>query len=116
MNKIFKMTEEKGFFAEVPQQPAAGKVQYYFEITDSKGTNTYFKDAPVVIRFKGGVPGFILVPHILFMFIAMLFSTLAGLMSVIKFPLYKKYTIWTLILSHYRRHDTGTAGSVLCLW
>jgi len=54
--------------------------------------------SPVVIRFKGGVPGFILLPHILFMFIAMLFSTLAGLMSIIKYPLYKKYSVWTLIL------------------
>ena len=98
MNRIFKMTEEKGFFAEVPRQPAAGKIQYYFEITDSKGANTYFKDGPIVIRFKGGVPGFILGPHILFMFLAMFFSTLAGLMSTIKFPLYKKYAVWTLIL------------------
>jgi hypothetical protein len=98
MNKIFKMTEDKGFFAEVPQQPEAGKIQYYLEITDSKGVNTWFKDAPIVIRFKGGVPGFILAPHILCMFMAMLFSTLAGLMSVIKFPSYKKYAIWTLIL------------------
>jgi hypothetical protein len=98
MNKIFKMTEEKGLYAEVPQQPAAGKIQYYFEITDSKGIQTYFKDSPVVIRFKGGVPGFILIPHILFMFIAMLFSTLAGLMSAIRHPLYKKYTLQTLIL------------------
>ena len=98
MNKIFKITEEKGFFAEVPKQPAAGKIQYYIQITDSKGVQTFFRDAPIVIRFKGGVPAFILVPHILFMFIAMMFSTLAGLMSVIKFPLYKKYTFWTLIL------------------
>jgi hypothetical protein len=98
MNRIFKMTEEKGFFAEVPKQPAAGKIAYFFEITDSKGTVTYLKDSPVVIRFKGGVPGFILLPHILFMFIAMLFSTLAGLMAVVKFPLFRKYTIWTLIL------------------
>jgi hypothetical protein len=98
MNKVFKITEEKGFFAEVPQQPAAGKLQYYFEVTDSKGTQTILKETPVVIRFKGGVPGFILLPHILCMFLAMLFSTLAGLMSVIKFPLYKKYAIWTLVL------------------
>jgi hypothetical protein len=98
MNKIFRMTEEKGFFADVPQQPPAGKIQYYFEISDSKGSQIFFRDAPIVIRFKGGVPGYILVPHILFMFIAMLFSTLAGLMSVIRFPLYKKYTLWTLIL------------------
>ena len=32
------------------------------------------------------------------MFVAMLFSTLAGLMAVIKYPLYKKYAIWTLLL------------------
>lgn len=98
MNKVFKITEDKGFFAEVPQQPAAGKLQYYFEITDSNGTRSYLQETPVVIRFKGGVPAFILIPHILFMFMAILFSTLAGLMSVIKYPLYKKYSIWTLIL------------------
>ncbi len=98
MNKVFKITEEKGFFAVVPQQPPAGKIQYYFEITDSKGTQTYFKDEPIVIRFKGGVPPYILIPHILFMFFAMLFSTLAGLMALIKYPLYKKYGVLTLIL------------------
>jgi hypothetical protein len=98
MNKVFHMTEEKGLFAEVPQQPAAGKIEYYLEITDSRGTQTFFKDKPVVIRFKGGVPAPILIPHILLMFAAMLFSTLAGLMSVIKYPLYKKYTLWTFIL------------------
>jgi hypothetical protein len=90
--------KKEGFFAEVPQQPEAGKLQYYFELTDSKGTLSYFKDSPIVIRFKGGVPSFILIPHILFMFLAMLFSTLAGLMSVIRYPLYKKYSVWTLIL------------------
>jgi hypothetical protein len=90
--------KKEGFFAEVPQQPAAGKLQYYFEITDSNGTRSYYKDSPVVIRYKGSVPAFILIPHILFMFIAMLFSSLAGLMSIIKYPLYKKYSVWTLIL------------------
>ncbi len=98
MNKVFKRTEEKGFFADVPQEPAAGKIQYYFEITDSEGTHTYLENDPVVIRFKGGVPAFILVPHILCMFIAMLFSTLAGLMAAVKYPLFKKYALWTLIL------------------
>jgi hypothetical protein len=98
MNKIFKMNEEKGFFADVLQEPAAGKLQYYIEVTDSKGTFTYFKDKPVVIRFKGAVPPAILVPHIFLMFFAMLFSTLAGLMAVIKYSLYKKYAILTLIL------------------
>lgn len=98
LNKIFSITEDKGLFAEVPQQPAAGKLQYYIELTDASGTRTYLKETPVVIRFKGGVPAFILVPHILCMFIAMLLSTLAGLMAMLKFPLYKKYAIWTLAL------------------
>lgn len=98
MNKVFKINEEKGFFAEVPQQPEAGKLQYYYEITDSGGTRSYFKESPIVIRFKGGVPGLILLPHILFMFLAMLFSTLAGLMAILKIPLYKKYSVWALFM------------------
>jgi hypothetical protein len=87
-----------GLFAGIPQQPAAGKLQYYIEITDLNGSQSYLKENPVVIRFKGDVPAFVLVPHILLMFIAMLFSTLAGLMAIIKYPLYKKYALWTLIL------------------
>jgi hypothetical protein len=91
-------SKHKDFYAAVPQQPAAGKLQYYIEVTDSKTTRSYLKETPVVIRFKGDVPAFVLIPHILLMFIAMLFSTLAGLMAVIKYPLYKKYALWTLIL------------------
>lgn len=97
----FKFTSEpkhEGFYAEIPQQPAAGKLQYYIEIADRSGSKSYLKESPVVVRFKGDVPAFILIPHILLMFIAMLFSTLAGLMAVIKYPQYKKYALWTLIL------------------
>lgn len=96
MNRIFKMTEEKGLFADVPPQPAAGKLQYYIELTDSKGTQTLMKETPVVIRFKGGVPGYILGPHILLMFLAMFFSTAAGLLALAKVPSYKKFGAWTL--------------------
>ena len=98
MNNIFKMTEEKGFFADVPPQPAAGKLQYYIVLTDSKGEQTLMKETPVVIRFKGGVPGYILLPHILLMFIAMLFSTATGLLAIAKVPSFRKAGIWTLIL------------------
>lgn len=90
--------DEKGLFAPLPQEPAAGKLQYYIDIYDSKGTQVLFKEAPIVIRYKGSVPAVILAPHILIMFVAMLFSTLAGLMALVKLPLYKKYALWTLIL------------------
>lgn len=98
MNKIFKMTEEKGFYADIPPQPPAGKLQYYIEISDQKGTQAIMKESPVVIRFKGSVPGYILVPHIILMFIAMLFSTVTGLMSVFRVPGFRIYGIWTLVL------------------
>jgi len=98
MNKIFKITEEKGLFADIPPQPAAGKLQYYIEIADLSGTQTIMKDTPLVIRFKESVPWYILVPHILIMFTAMLFSTATGFMSVSNVPEYKKFGIWTLIL------------------
>jgi hypothetical protein len=88
----------KGLAAVVPQQPEAGKLQYYFEITDSNGTITYMKEKPIVVRFKGGVPALVMIPHILMMFVAMMFSTLAGLLAIGKNPLFRKYTTWTLIL------------------
>jgi len=98
MNKIFGLKEIKGFFAELPVQPPAGKLQYYIEITDNTGTLTLFKTNPVVVRFKGSVPGWILTPHILLMFLAMLFSTAAGIMSLVKHPSYKRFSILTLVL------------------
>ncbi|MBP8960508.1 MAG: hypothetical protein KBG40_08810 [Bacteroidales bacterium] len=98
MNKIFGINEIKGFFASVPQQPPAGKLQYYIEITDNMGTKSLFKENPIVVRFKGAVPGWALIPHIIIMFIAMLFSTLAGIMAIAHNASYKKYTVWTLIL------------------
>ena len=99
-NFVHRITspEDKGFFAGIPKQPPAGKIQYYFEITDSKGSKMYFEEEPIVIRFKGDVPAFVLIPHIIFIFMAMLFSTAAGLMSIVKYPSHKKYGIWTLIL------------------
>lgn len=97
MNNIFKMTEESGFFAKLPEQPAAGKLEYYVEVYDNSGKNLIAKEEPIVIRFKGAVPPKVLTPHILLMFIAMLLSTLAGLMAIGKHRAYKKYGFLTLI-------------------
>ena len=97
----FKFKETKmftGLAAPVPQQPEAGKLQYYFEITDSNGKVTYMMEQPIVVRFKGGVPAVVMIPHILIMFIAMLFSTLAGIMALGKDQQFVKYAKWTLVL------------------
>jgi hypothetical protein len=98
MNRIFGIDEMKGLFASVPQQPPAGKLQYYIEITDSVGKQVLFRDDPVIIRFKGAVPGWILTPHIFLMFFAMLISTLAGLLALTGYELQRKYGIIALML------------------
>lgn len=98
MNKILGIDKETGFFATIPAQPPAGKIEYYFEITDDQAMNTYFANEPIVLRFKGEVPSGILTPHIIIMFVAMLLSTLAGLMAIGKHKSYKKWGVWTLIL------------------
>lgn len=98
MNKILNINEEKGLYAEVPQQPPAGKIQYYLEIEDTAGTKEILKKTPVIIRFKGTVPSFILTPHILIMFIAMLVSTASGLLALAGIPSYRLTGIWTLVL------------------
>lgn len=97
MNKVFGVTEEKGWFAKVPDQPMAGKIQYYFEITDNKVTKVYMQTEPIVVRFKGAVPSSVLAPHIFFMFFAMLLANLAGIMAIFKFKQYKLFTNLTVI-------------------
>ncbi len=96
MNKVFGITEEKGLYAAVPKQPPAGKLEYFLELTDSRGTTTVLKETPVVIRFKGAVPSYILTPHIIFMFLAMLLANVAGLMALFNLPAFRKYSVWTL--------------------
>jgi len=66
-------------FAELPSQPPAGKLEYRVRLRDREGHEAELTDAPVVIRFRGAVPAWVLVPHILAMFFGMLFSSAAGI-------------------------------------
>jgi hypothetical protein len=62
----------------LPLQPPAGKLAYYVKLS-YKGEEYELTEDKVLIRFTGPVPLLILAPHILFMFIALLFSTRTGL-------------------------------------
>ena len=75
--------------AALPVQPVAGKLQYYLTV-DGKD---YLKDEPVVIRFRNDVPAYILIPHILLMFGAMLFAIYTFLLVVTR----KEYRQWLII-------------------
>lgn len=84
--------------AKLPHQPPAGKLVYYIEIIEDNDKLTLFNEEPVVIRFKGGVPVFILIPHVIFIFFAMFLSNVSGLFAAFKIPQFKPYTSITLVL------------------
>ncbi len=86
------------FTAKLPHQPPAGKLMYYIEITDNSGVKYLNKEKPVVVRFKGGVPLYILIPHIIFIFFAMFLANVSGLFAAFKIPQFRRYTSITLIL------------------
>ena len=88
--------EENDLIALLPPEPPAGKLAYtvYLLSGDDQQMLTI---APTVIRFKGPVPAYVLIPHVLFMFLAMLFSSRAGIEAITKGPQTKAYTLYTLI-------------------
>lgn len=69
--------------AQLPKQPPAGKLQYEILIEENGQLHSLTKK-PISIRFKGDVPATYLIPHIILMFLAMLFSTRTGLEVLIK--------------------------------
>lgn len=66
----------------IPHQPPAGKVEYRIVLETPQGHAALPPGESVVARFRGGVPPWILVPHILCMFLGMLLAT-RGLLEVL---------------------------------
>jgi uncharacterized membrane protein len=82
--------------ALIPHQPPAGKVAYRIYLYGGADPN-WLTAEPVVMRFKGDVPAYIMVPHIILMFLAMLFSTRAGIEALLKRPETYKLAVWTSV-------------------
>ena len=82
----------------MPKQPAAGKMMY--RITLQSGQQQIRlgakNDQPVVMRFKGPVPLYILIPHVLCMFLGLLFSTRTAIEALIKGSRTYKYALFAL--------------------
>lgn len=102
---VLKMVNENGILkAEIPPQPPAGKIEYRVELFDKNSSALIPEDEFVILRFKDDVPVLILIPHILFIFLAMLYSTRTGLEFFNSDRNYKKYinlTILFLILGGF---------------
>ncbi len=80
----------------IPHQPPAGKVMYRIFL-DRGGERIPLTSEPVIIRFRGDVPAAVMLPHIVLMFLAMLFSTRAGFEALFKRQQVAKLTLWTIV-------------------
>jgi len=81
--------------ASLPHQPPAGKLEYKIILSDQAASYDLLEGGSVVARFKGSVPGSVLIPHILFVFIAMLLSSVAGLFAIFELKRHKLYGFLT---------------------
>lgn len=78
--------------AFVPHQPPAGKVMYYVSLN-----GTQLKTEPTILRYKGAVPKWVLIPHVLFIFCAMFFAVVTLLEAIFKRKNVYTYTWLTVI-------------------
>lgn len=76
----------------LPHLPPAGKYEYKITLEENGKAYPLNDSQPVVIRFKGDVPGGVLIPHIFFMFFAMFLGNLAGIMALFKEAQFKLFT------------------------
>lgn len=86
---------ENSLAGALPYQPPAGKLEYkVFLSYEGRQTSLSGKN-PVIIRFKGRVPLWILIPHVAVMFLAMMFSARAGLEALRPHSNPRKLALWT---------------------
>lgn len=94
---VMKMEREGDeLFTMLPPQPAAGKLLYFVSLMDGDKT-IVLNEEPVVIRFKSWIPGWIPPPHVLLIFIALLFSTMAAVEAIRRGKRTFSYTILTIV-------------------
>lgn len=99
MTEVKMILQGDSLYAEFPGEPPAGKVEYQVFLSKEDNSIT-IPDKPVIIRFKGYVPDLFLLPHIIIMFAAMLFSAKAGIDALqknVESKRLKWMVNWTLI-------------------
>ncbi|MBO6515645.1 MAG: hypothetical protein JJ975_03750 [Bacteroidia bacterium] len=91
----FELNSDNQFVAQLPVQPAAGKMEYY--VTGSIGGKAFSipeegKDK-IVLRYKDPVSDFILIPHVCMMIIVIIFGIRAGLSVLFDPNTMRKWTV-----------------------
>ena len=91
----FRLDENNQFVAQLPVQPAAGKMEYTVTGSiDGKVFNIPEKaEDKIVLRYKDPVSNYILVPHVLMMILAIVFGIRAGLSALFDDGSMRKWTV-----------------------
>lgn len=84
--------------AELPAQPASGKLEYAV-IFEKEGKEPFqiTGHEMVVIRFKGAVPGWLVIIHVIFMFAGMFLSNITGFYAFLKHPSFTRFALYTTV-------------------
>ena len=91
----FKLDDNQKFTAQLPIQPAAGKMEYFitgsldgeeFQIPEKGEEN-------IVLRYKDPVSDFILVPHVVMMIIVIIFGIRAGISALLDHDSMRRWTV-----------------------
>lgn len=90
--------EDGKLIITIPKQPPAGKVIYEVTLQGSDGKEYKLSSEPMIIRFKGSVPIYVVIPHVFMIFFALLLSTRAGFEAVLKGRQAYKLALWTLAI------------------
>lgn len=81
----------------LPHQPPAGKIEYHVELRANGELIDLHEEENVVIRFRGDVPAWALLPHVLMMVLTVIWSTATIIFALANIPSYKKHMGVTII-------------------
>ena len=80
----------------LPHQPAAGKIAYFVYLEKNDQHVSLTGNDAIILRYKGDVPAVFLIPHVLIMFLAMMFSNRTLLEALDARGKAFRYMLWTI--------------------
>ena len=91
----FQLDENNLYTAQLPIQPAAGKMEYYISgVIDGNNFNIPEKgEENIVLRYKDPVSDYILIPHVVMMIIVIITGIRAGLGSIFNDGSMRRWTV-----------------------
>lgn len=95
----FALDNDKLFVAQLPVQPAAGKMEYFIKGSiNGKSFSIPEQGAErIVLRYKDPVSNYILIPHVLMMILVIIFGIRAGLSALFDFGVMRRFAVITFL-------------------